>query len=281
MNATDSPASVLISPATIDVHTLIVGDWRPAEFAAALEQIHSSAASATIEDAYDLLASTEMPPEVVFVAQHLPGDITQPDVDRLQSAAPLARLVIVSGTWCEGELRTGSPPTGVIRLYWYELAPWWQAAMRKYRAGQCPLWSLPLDHPQAGRWSSDWTCPNVERRTDAIVEANDFGVYGTLSSALADYGITTTWYRERPADGDDSAGNYNAGNHNAGIWDGSQLSGDERERLAAFCKRVNGPVVALLDFPRREHFRLAKQLGAASVFGKPYVVEALIAAAGY
>ncbi len=66
----------------------------------------------------------------------------------------------------------------------------------------------------------------------------------------------------------------------AGIWDGVQLNDAEAMSLSTFCfqlARDRAPVVALLDFPRRERVDRAMQIGAAAVIAKPWLNAALIA----
>jgi hypothetical protein len=66
----------------------------------------------------------------------------------------------------------------------------------------------------------------------------------------------------------------------AGIWDGGQLSKTEENDLAAFCnslRRDAAPVVAMLDFPRRDRCELARQLGAQATLGKPWMNAELVA----
>jgi AmiR/NasT family two-component response regulator len=65
----------------------------------------------------------------------------------------------------------------------------------------------------------------------------------------------------------------------AGIGDGAQLSDHEAADLAHFCQQMahhGAPVIALLDFPRRDRMDLARQLGAAAVLGKPWLNAALV-----
>ncbi len=265
------------STAGARTQVLAVGDWQQSEFASAKADIPDAldwSLTANIHEACDLLRNCQQPPELIFLAHPLPGLFCQADIDRLQSLVSLTRLVLVAGTWCEGELRTGTLPSGVIRLYWYELAPWWQANVRRRAAGLSPLWSLPLDHAQAGRWSSDKGLPPIQSlRSNAIrsvlIHTIDYAVYETLSAALEARGIESSW------NGQAASGTLSV---TAGIWDGGQLSNPELAHLTRFCQQISGPVLALLDFPRVEHFQQAEAAGAAAVFAKPYVVEELIMA---
>ncbi len=276
-------ANTATQPTDVDMidaktHVLAIGDWHHREFAKPAATLSGSCVwsqVATIDQACGLLSNCLQPPELIFLAQSLPGQIRQQDVDRLQQQVPLARLVLVAGTWCEGELRTGTPPSGVIRLYWYELATWWQAAIRRQNAGLCPLWSLPLDHAQAGRWSSELLrSPPIGAISSVLIDAADYSVYETLSDALATYTIQSHW------NGRDIIAPIpiKAAPTTAGIWDGGQLSSRELARLTHFCQQTNGLILALLDFPRVEHIKQTRAAGAAAVFAKPYIVEELVAA---
>jgi DNA-binding response OmpR family regulator len=67
----------------------------------------------------------------------------------------------------------------------------------------------------------------------------------------------------------------------AGIWDGGQLDECEADALGSFCRMLRcdaAPVMALLDFPRRDSVDRALQIGATSVFGKPWKNADLVAA---
>ena len=259
------------------VNVLAVGPWHEREFTvvkAEFEENTSWTKVADVDEATDCLQAGDLPPELIVLIQSLPGDYCQHEIDRLQLLAPLARIVVVTGTWCEGEMRTGTRLLGVLRLYWYEMVPWWQAALRRLAAGLCPPWSLPLDHPLAGRYvpSVPPTWPSLAGQV--AINAADFTVFETLSATLADHEIETVW--RRPADATDLTGNFTAG-----VWDGGQLHERELHRLTKFCRQIRshgGIVIALLDFPRVEHIAQARGAGATTVMGKPYVVDELIAA---
>jgi len=264
--------------ATADlVSVLAVGPWHENEFTAARAGVDEAEGWPTVENldvAIDRLSTSSTPPELVLLAQSLPGYYRQHDLDRLQRAVPLSRIVVVAGTWCEGELRTGTRLAGVLRLYWYEFAPWWQTARKRLTAGLCPPWSVPLDTPLAGRYLDE---PNAARPTNGefvAIDTLDFSMFGAISEALVGYGFQSVWQphgRDRSARKDAVAG----------IWDGGQLGPQEMEQLAEFCRPLadrDAPVIALLDFPRLEHRGQARAAGAAAVFGKPFVVEELVGA---
>src|SRR5205085_6131627 len=94
-----------------------------------------------------------------------------------------------------------------------------------------------------------------------------------LSDVLTRRGYSTVW--QRPA----TARQIITGAV-AGIWDGGQLDHCEAGELARFCSEMNchaAPVIAMLDFPRRDRVDRAINLGAAEVLGKPWMNHDLIA----
>lgn len=257
------------------VQVLAVGPWQQQEFATALEGCSESAAWPRLESmdaSFEYFEESTDPPELVLLAQLYPGQITQEDVQRIQQRAPLARIVVVAGTWCEGEMRTGSPPLGVLRLYWYEFPSWWREAVRFLREDQCPPWSVPLDSPQAGRFSVN----DSQRQLNGTVAvcAQDFSVVETIESFLGDQGLDCEWVQE--------VCDWNPeGKFRAALWDGGQLSDKEYRQLKEISAKLADqqcPLVALLDFPRVEHIRRLKRLGITNVLAKPYVVDEVLAA---
>lgn len=59
---------------------------------------------------------------VVFLSPR-PESLERATIERWQQWLPLARLVVVLGSWCEGETRTGRPWPGVSRIYWHQILP--------------------------------------------------------------------------------------------------------------------------------------------------------------
>lgn len=243
-----------------------VGPWDACEFVAVrrdLDPTNQWTLTPHLSDAVDDLAAESPPPEVILVAQARPGVDDQDSIDRLQAAAPLARVIIVAGTWCEGELRTGKPPVGFARLYWHELPAWWRLAVTRRAAGLSPHWSGAVDRPASSRES---TPP----RTTVAVDAIDFSVFESLEAALRPEGFACTW---KPR------GRFPICHATAGIWDGAQLDDVEPAALTAFCNQFPtkpAPVIALIDYPRTEHLELARSCGAYAILGKPYPVESLV-----
>lgn len=228
------------------------GDTTHAEFAAAIDLLRATT--------HVVPASQAASADLVVHSQPRPGMMPPREVASLQRVAPLAGQVALLGTWCEGEPRTGRPEPGVERVYWYDFPTWWQAQLALWTAGRCPEWARADDDRRGGS-------PRPSRALGRIaIEATCWETAAALSDVLRDAGYATTTSIE-------STGIV------AGIWEGRQLDGYVVKRLEDFCRRLRSPgapTIALLDFPRSDRCKLARQLGVADVIGKPWRNELLV-----
>lgn len=253
-----------------------VGQWQWGEFID-LRQVCASLTSASHVEAFATLDETTAaagratPPEVLLLAQPRPGCVDQAAVDQLQAAAPLTRIVVVAGSWCEGERRTGRPLAGAVRLYWHEVPTWLRRNLALRNGGRTPEWSRPGDPSEAAVASLDLFPPAEAALAALAVDAIDFATFQTLADALRAIGFNCVWTPR---------GRGVVAGVRAAIWDGGQLDPSECAALAALRARLDGPaavpIVALLDYPRAEHIEQARALGAAAVLGKPYSVASMV-----
>lgn len=231
-------------------------------------------AVALVRNDAHLLTAADMPPELVVIAQSRPGSVAASVVDEQRRLSPLAGIVVLAGSWCEGELRTGKPWPGVERLYWYQFPSWWNRQLALRAAGRCPVWARPGEGQL--RIADCGLC--VERRNGVQNNAGLVGIStrcreaaDVIGDVLRRAGYATVW--NLPGRSPTIRGAV------AGIWDGGQLSDHEATELSRFCSRHSmdaAPVIALLDFPRRDRVDQALELGAVAVLGKPWRTEGLI-----
>src|SRR5262245_59092610 len=96
----------------------IVGDWRHADFSAAIASIKEKTRCEFFDNAWEAIKLRPQSPQAILLVQSRPGQISSSDVERLHAASPLARLAALVGPWCAGELRSGQPWPGVVRVPW-------------------------------------------------------------------------------------------------------------------------------------------------------------------
>jgi hypothetical protein len=219
-------------------------------------------------------------PEVIVVGQSRPGQVSQHEIESFQRRWPLAGIVAVLGSWCGGEIRTGRPWPGVKRFYWYEFPMWWQQQIALREAGLCPEWARATVETYRDPSIHNPGYPlgaTIRNPKGAILLSTaNRNTADVLAESLHRAGYATVW-NPRPHAKSVVRGAV------AGVWDGGQLDDDEVPDLAAFCRslaRDATPVVALLDFPRRDRCEVAKQLGVAAVLGKPWINADLVTTIG-
>ena len=251
-------------PSTL--HVLLIGDTSRPEFreaVAALDELAHVTRFADVEAATAALAEGMLTAHVIVLAQAYPDQFSAAAIDRLRSLAPLARLIAILGSWCEGEPRSGHPLPGVIRMYWHQAAvahppgvsplvrdPRFRVATAGHRDGRRTI--AGLDPCAVARG------PGTGRHLDAAAR-NGMLAFGRLPQGRLFDGLVA------PAPASPRAG---------------RRGRDLRRRLVG-CRRAGrtqpvdrrrfapAPVLALLDAPRIQDVRLARTLGAA-VLAKPF-----------
>ena len=251
----------------------LIGDVDHSELVESVSLVRATADAVCVADvrfAAERLAGVDCPPELIVFAVSRPGMMPASAVERIHRLAPLAGVVALLGTWCEGETRTGRPWPGVGRLYWYEFGPWWWRQLALRAEGRCPEWANSDDCGLQRAGSS----PTPSPAGLAVLNTTCWETADALSSVLRPAGYATAWTKRRRP----SARIRGA---TAGIWEGCQLDENESRDLTEFCGRLaddGASVVALLDFPRRDRIERARDIGVAAVLAKPWRNDELLAA---
>jgi hypothetical protein len=208
-------------------------------------------------------------PDVILMAQSRPGQIGPQQVEQLHAASPLSRLVVLAGSWCEGELRSGRPCTGVIRVLWHQWQPRLIPFLQPGSAALPGLWQMPrtasLDERLASTVGSWWP----RREGLVAIHADGHETFAALSEACHAGGYATVWYLSEES--------VAASGVVAVLADGvgCDVHGVRFLQHVVQCHRP-APVVALLDFVRRQDYDLARSVGVAAVVAKPLLVYDLL-----
>ena len=261
-----------MTPATRDVQIVLVGGDDRTEFQraiAAIEQLGHVTRFPDPESAEARLAGDLAAASLIVIAQSYPGQFSAAAIDRLRRAAPLARLVGLLGSWCEGEMRTGKPWPGVIRLYWHQWSVRSGQELQQLIAGHGSTWGLPITATDEERLLAAAELPLPKRHGLIAIHSRERSMADWLADACGACGYATVWLRpSHPA---------RVQGATAIIYDGSGCEDeeiDEISRLAAELTPV--ALLAILHFPRIEHHERALAAGAAAVFAKPISVDDLV-----
>jgi hypothetical protein len=250
---------------------VIVGDYDHGDFEPAVRWLLARTHVLLAGDAKDAarLASAESV-ELGLFAQARPGRFRQEDVEQLHRAAPLARLGVLLGAWCEGELRTADKPlAGLVRMYWHEweakLTPWWNSPCE----GTAAAWSLPRTSLAGERTLAVAMLSDVGDRALAAIRARGGVSFSALAEACRAAGFAAVWLNPRQA--------ARIGRADLVLWEGDVRRPHEWDELAQLARQFHpAPALALVNFPRREDWRLAFAAGAVDVIAKPFLVAELV-----
>jgi hypothetical protein len=254
----------------------VVGDWKQAEFGAAVEWIQARARCLSFEGAGTAAARLRaveglQAPTAIVLAQSRPGQMSRGDVERLHAAAPLARLVALVGAWCEGELRSGEPWPGVVRL---PVGAWRCGLDQALGLGVANgRWRIPRTATAAERIEFSLTQQHRDcgRAATAVVCSSRRTNYEAIADMLQQVGVEPVWQSE---DGGCGAA------ADVVLFDGWEHVGRVSQSEVNL---PNGHVpgrILLLHFPREEDYARAAREGIPEVLKVPLLLPDLATALG-
>ncbi len=270
-----------MKPQTPSLAILLLGDSARTEFrdaASCLERWGAVHRFAGEVEAAAVLTAGRIAPDLIVVAQSFPGQFSHGAVDRLRRLAPLARVIGLMGSWCEGEMRTGAPWPAVVRNYWHQWIARCNRELHDLIAGAGGSWALPPTATEEERLLAS-AGSHVGQRSGkhegapdcrglAVIRSRSYQMAPWLSDACRSRGFATVCEREAAAVRIDGAA--------VAIFDADAIGPTEFAELQRFAARLRPtPVIVLLAFPREEDDARARSAGAAVVLSKPVTVEDL------
>ena len=98
---------------------LVSGEFWHKDFADLISKVEVPTTLIPGEKLGQLLAPSEQY-SAILVAQSRRGSVSQTFINHVRNLYPHAPIVVLLGSWCEGETRSGNPLQGVVRMYWHE-----------------------------------------------------------------------------------------------------------------------------------------------------------------
>jgi len=260
-------------PAEWPLRTLLVGDTGREELRECVAQIRqrTHATDAATEDDALAAAANGRPPDLIVIATARPGEFSHAAVEALRRSAPLARIVGLLGSWCEGESRSGHPWPAVPRIYWHGWSAWFERELATLADGRCGTLSLPLTATDEERLLHVGASWHAEARGVIGIYSREREAAAMLAAACRSFGYDV----QRLDSLNDSA----TGPWAAAIWDTSTPDQNCCEELRTLTGRwPDAPWIAIASFPREEDIKRAQSCGAQTIVAKPFVLDDLHAA---
>ncbi len=258
----------MIAPPSI----LLVGKSSRAEFreaVAALERCGQVVAARTTAEAEAILDAGAPAVDLMVVVQSFPGEVPGHALDRLRRRAPLARIVGLLGSWCEGEMRSGEPWPAAVRVYWHQWADRCAVEFRRMQAGRPAAWSLPATATEEERLLVESRDPLPAGAGLVAVCSRSVDMVEWLCEACRRQGYATVQLGAHHAPRIEGAA--------AALFDLADAQPADWAELEAFAAQLRpAPVLALMHFPRTQDLRRAARHGAAGVLSKPIQIEDLL-----
>lgn len=213
----------------------------------------------------------------ILIAQSRRGSVSQTFINHCRRLFPETPVIVLLGSWCEGETRSGTPLQHVVRMYWHE----WNGSYRALSA-RLAAQGMPLPGPSSKRpleivrqsentgavaaHAACEACLNV-----VAVSAMTLCQFETLEDPLRALGAAPIWLEQaawRAATPEEVS---------AVILDCDGISPILRGRMELVCETLPGsPIFLCLNFPRKDEIAELRQgFEIAGVISKPFDLHAL------
>lgn len=218
----------------------------------------------------------------VLIAQSRRGSVSQTFINHVRNLFPQAPIVVLLGSWCEGETRSGNPLQGVVRMYWHEWNGSYSSlstrlAMHGVQLPNSLNNRRPQDILKAEEQRFSATSPMATTEPCVIgVSALTLCQYETLEEPLRALGANSVWIEQA-------------------TWRAC-----EPQEISAICLDSDGvgellygrvelareiiptaPLILTLNFPRKDELNdLRAELNVKAVVSKPFDLHTLWQALG-
>ena len=145
--------------------------------------------------------STGRLPDAIVVAQSFPGQFSEQAIERLRQLAPVARVLGLMGSWCEGEMRSGTPWPATARTYWHQWPARCARELARLAQGRSCAWALPPTASEEERLLADEdfrSPPHPLDRNLAVIHSASFEMWDWLAAACRSRRFAAVWQPAAP-----------------------------------------------------------------------------------
>ena len=254
-----------------DCGILLTGDYLHSDFQELIREDHNSI---TLTPFANLIATSIADKEfsVIVIAQSRRNQFDSSDLEAVAAKCPHLPIITLSGSWCEGEMRSGRPCPGLIRIYWHQ----WQGRLKNFRwqllNRNISTWHLPKTYSSADRIIADSQRPTIGFPGDALIGISALApeAFSMLQDVCRSAGLKSVWIDATPE------GEGHVGLPQIVLINGNSMN----NRLVARIKSIksqhpDAQLILFLNFPRQFDLGVAKAEGIQHVISKPFYLRDL------
>jgi hypothetical protein len=246
------------------LHILVSGDYWHHDFRGQLSTLEAPATMVPLER---ISSVADRDFQLIVLAQSRRDQISQATVDALRELVPNIPVVVMLGSWCEGENRSGNPLAGVNLVPWHQWKSGFERFCMQIVEGVTPDWCQPLTATKADHvrdYVPDPTLRDLLVGKQILISTEDRVTFETVADMLRVYECVGFWSESD----EELPGSERL---DAICVDGNSVSEEFELRLNDLSeKHCELPMVAMLNFPRQQDFAALSTLGVQEVVSKPY-----------
>ena len=258
---------------------LFIGKAGHREFFDALECLRGQGelvVQSTVGAAVTWLKASGLQPATVVLGTARRGEHSVQELLELERQVPLANMIALVGSWCEGETRSGKPANGWRRVYWHQFP-------------RCAASELMVGHRQTagGEESRPLRLPKTITENERALALSKRALpagqgriaintrrqvdYEALANACQAAGYGTCWCQDACVEIIAEA--------TCVLWDRRGLQGNDLLELTSWREQWGElPVIATIGFPRTQDYQLVSQGIVQEIVGKPFLLGELLTA---
>ena len=202
---------------------------------------------------------------LIVLAQSRRDQISQSTIDFLRSELFEVPIVLLLGSWCEGENRSGKPLQGVNQVLWHQWDSRFERFCIQMKEGLKSDWHQPLTASVSDRvrdFAPDSAISEMLQGKKVLVSSEDSTTFESISDMLSIYQCAGFWAESRES---------GAADVDAICVDGNGASEELIDRIVNLkAKFENVPVSVMLNFPRQQDLDSLMAVGVKEVVSKPY-----------
>jgi len=209
--------------------------------------------------------------DLVVIAQSRQGQFDQSLIDAVKAFAGATPVVMMLGSWCEGELRSDQPAEGVTRVFWHQWKGRFNTFTKHLADNGVTAWHGPETKTEADRIATTGALDSESNSEPFCIGISAWSVeaYDSMSVAIQSFGWKTRWVERTDLSSLEGA-------VNAICIDANSLDDSLERRILWLKDQVfDVPMVLSLNFPRNNEVSKLRSTGVSHVISKPFELNDL------